>query len=128
MPNVAMLHEKDPKQEILDKLGNVLDDYEILNNEVLVATYLRPEKTASGFYLPKKTLEEDLFQSKCGLVLKIGPSCDFPTVKIQVHDWVVLRPADAWACEILTGKDPVHCRLLYDKHIRARITNPGLVW
>ena len=72
MPNVAMKHDVDPRDAILKNLGDILDGYEILVNEVLVATYRRPEKTASGFFLPRKTLEEDLFQSKCGLVVKVG--------------------------------------------------------
>ena len=128
MPNVAMKHDVDPRDAILKNLGDILDGYEILVNEVLVATYRRPEKTASGFFLPRKTLEEDLFQSKCGLVVKVGSKCVFPYVKFGLHDWIVMRPSDGWACEILTAKEPVHCRMVDPKYVRAKIPHPELVW
>jgi co-chaperonin GroES (HSP10) len=128
MPNVAMKHDIDPRDVILKNLGNVLDDFEICADEVLVATYRRREKTASGFYLPRKTLEEDLFQSKCGLVVKIGTQCVFPNVKIALHDWIVMRPSDGWACEILTAIEAVHCRMIQAKYIRAKVPHPELVW
>jgi hypothetical protein len=127
MPNVAMHHDVDPRKIILKNLGDALDDFQ-MGDEILVATYRRPEKTASGFFLPRKTLEEDLFQSKCGLVVKIGPAAVFPHVKVELHDWIVMRPSDGWACEILTAKEPVHCRLLLPKYIRAKVPQPDLIW
>jgi hypothetical protein len=107
MPSVAMKHEKDPRDVILDEIGD-LSKFEIANNEVLVATYRRPEKTRGGIILTPYNLNEDLYQSKAGLVVKIGP------------DW----PSDCWALEV----NFVHCRLVYADQIRVRIAYPGMVW
>jgi len=123
MPNVAMLHEKDPREELLAKVGDV-SDFEIAHNEVLIAIYMRPEKTRGGIVMVPSNLKEDLFQSKVGLVLKIGPGCVFKHVDVQLHDWVVTRPSDTWALDV--NFEP--CRLAYDDQIRARVKEPGMVW
>jgi hypothetical protein len=128
MPNVAMLHEVDPKQEIIARLGTWLDGFEILNNEVLLATYLRPHKTKGGIILTDKVLGEDVFQGKVGLVVKVGPSCDFPTVPIFLHDWVVIKSSDGLAMEILAGDTRVPCRLVMDKFVKVKVPHPDLIW
>lgn len=123
MPSVAMKHEKDPRDVILEEIGD-LSKFEIANNEVLVATYRRPEKTKGGILLTPSNLNEDLYQSKAGLVVKIGPDCEFKNIEVELHDWVVVRPSDCWALEV----NFVHCRLVYADQIRARIAHPGMVW
>lgn len=131
MPNVAMLHERDPKQEIIKKIGSAIDKFEILNNELLVAIYLRPEKTAGGIVMTRRILDEDKYQSKTGLVLKIGPTCDFPTLpeaKLKVGDWVIMRPSDTFPMDLLLAGGEMWCRMIYDKHVKARVDNPDLVW
>jgi hypothetical protein len=128
MPNIAMLHETDPRKEILAKIGNALDGFEILNNEVLLAIYQRPPMTKGGIVLTPKVLQEDVFQGKAGLVVKVGPSCDFPTVPIALHDWVMIKTSDSLALEILAGNEPISCRLVMDKFIRAKLSHPQLVW
>ena len=128
MPNVAMLHKIDPRTEIIEKFGKVLDGFEILNNEVLIATYLRPETTKGGIILTPKVLGEDVFQGKVGLVVKVGPSCDFPTVPIALHDWVMIKSSDGLAMEILSGNDKIPCRLAMDQYVRVKLADPQLVW
>ena len=128
MPNVAMLHKIDPRTEIIEKFGKVLDGFEILNNEVLIATYLRPETTKGGIILTPKVLGEEVFQGKVGLVVKVGPSCDFPTVPIALHDWVMIKSSDGLAMEILSGNDKIPCRLAMDKYVRVKLADPQLVW
>src|ERR1700677_4257486 len=128
MPNVAMLHNTDPRQEIIDKFGASLEGFEILNNEVLIATYMRPETTKGGIILTPKVLGEDVFQGKVGLVVKVGPSCDFPTVPIALHDWVMIKSSDGLALEILSGNEKIPCRLAMDKFVRVKLSNPELVW
>lgn len=129
MPNVAMLHEIDPKAEILKRLGNTLDGFDILNNEVLLVTYMRPKTTTGGIILTDRVLDEDKYQGKTGLVVKIGPSCDFPTVPIALYDWVMIRTSDSLALELL-GPDNkrIDVRLVMDKFIRVKLSNPQLVW
>jgi co-chaperonin GroES (HSP10) len=123
----------DPKQEILDKLGD-LTHFEIANNEVLLAIYRRDEKTPGGIILTHNSLKEDVYQGKVGLVVKIGPGCRFPNINIQIHDWVVTRPSDTWALDVnadpkaLKREDFVPCRFVFDDQIRARVAHPSMVW
>jgi co-chaperonin GroES (HSP10) len=133
----------DPKRELLDNLGDV-SHFEIASNEVLLAIYQRPEMTEGGILLPHKTLKEDIYQGKVGLVVKIGAACSFNiedtysdiTFKLDVklHDWVVVRPSDTWALDFngspraIEKKDFVACRLVRPRNIRARIQNPLSVW
>jgi hypothetical protein len=129
MPNVAMLHEMDPKEEILAKLGDTLDGFEILNNEVLLVIYKRPKTTRGGIVLTDRVIDEDKYQGKTGLVVKVGPCCDFPLVPIALHDWVVIKASDSFALDLL-GPDnkEINCRLVMDKFIRVKVSNPGMVW
>ena len=62
MPHMNMEHSEDPKQIILDALGDI-SDYKVFHNEVIVAVYLRPEKTKSGIILPDGHRDEDRHQS-----------------------------------------------------------------
>jgi co-chaperonin GroES (HSP10) len=145
MPQAAkqIAHASDPKQEILDKLGD-LSHFEIASNEVLLAIYQRPEKTAGGIILTHNSLKEDIYQGKVGLVVKIGDACSFDSVDaysdmvfkldVRLHDWVVVRPSDTWALDIngnpqlMEKKDFIACRLVRPRNIRARIQNPLVVW
>jgi hypothetical protein len=90
----------DEKQAILDKLGD-LSQVQIAQNEVLVAIYIRPEKSAGGILLTPNYRKEDNYQGKVGLVVKIGSACRFvrtspPTIVepavIDTHGHV-LKPA-----------------------------------
>lgn len=134
MPNAATkIHIPDPKRDILEKLGD-LSHFEIANNEVLLAIYERPDTTPGGIALTQKYRKEDVYQGKVGLVVKIGPRCQFSSVDIQLHDWVVTRASDTWALDVnadpkaLTQEDFVPCRLVFDDQIRARIAHPSMVW
>lgn len=144
MPVTAIKQaEYDPKREILDKLGD-LSHVEIAQNEVLLAIYVRPEKTAGGIIVTQKTRKEDVYQGKVGLVVKIGSGCVFKRedaysgekfdLPIALHDWVVVRTSDSWSLDIngnadgLSINDFVPCRLIRDKHIRLRVSNPQVVW
>jgi hypothetical protein len=123
----------DPKQAIIDKIGD-LSGYELAPGEVLVAIYQRPEMTPGGIILTQNNLKEDLYQGKSHLVLKIGPGCDFFGLDVQLHDWVAIKPSDAWALDVntrpdvLDRKDYVPCRHVFAKHIRAKLSHPGMIW
>ncbi len=131
------------KRDILAKIGDV-SEFEIAQNEILLAIYQRPETTSGGIIQVAQTLKEDIYQGKVGLVVKIGEHCQFDRVDpytnvqtgivISLHDWVVTRPSDTWALEVnmrsdtLSKRDYVVCRLVHDKDIRAKIPHPGCVW
>lgn len=120
----------DPKKAITDMLGD-LSKLEIYGQRVLVATYIRPEKTKSGIFLPQKTVGESQFQGKCALVVAKGPGAfvndggtDFHGQNVNVGDWVVIRPSDGWEMWI----NGVSCRMVDDVLIKARIPHPDYVW
>lgn len=138
MPQMVMTHDVDPKEAIHAKLGNV-DTFDMVNNDVLVAVYKRPEKTKGGIILTDATRDEDNYQSKVGLVVKVGPTAfqddtgKWQWPDIALGDWVVFRPSDGWNVTLSgegggIGKDAQLCRLLHDTSIRAKIPNPDMVW
>ncbi len=117
----------DPKQALIDAVGD-LSTIDIFHNQILVAIYVRSEKTAGGIIRPQGNVEEDEYQGKVGLVLKKGPSAfldndedDFQGQNVEIGDWVVFRVGDGWQ---LTIRDTA-CRILTDRTIRMRIKNPG---
>lgn len=130
MPAMLMEHDVDPRKSLLDKIGD-MSKVEVFNNQILVAVYLRPEKTKSGIYMPDNHRDEDKFQSKVGLVLKKGPMAFddhtgqwFADVEINQNDWIVFRPSDGWSITI----NGVLCRMIDDVNVRGRVDHPDRVW
>jgi co-chaperonin GroES (HSP10) len=130
MSNIAMLHEKDPKEVLLEQVGDI-SKIEVFNMQVLVAVYIRPEKTKSGLFLSDKARDEDRYQSKVGLIIKKGPTAFvdkdgewFSGLDIKEGDWIVFRPSDGWNVTV----NGTLCRMLDDMSVRARIEHPDQVW
>ena len=130
MPPMKMAHAIDPKTELLNEVGDI-KEVEIFNNQILCAIYIRPQKTKSGIILTEKYVDEDKYQGKVGLVLKMGPEAFvddsgkwFKNMKLKVGDWVVFRPSDGWSVSI-NGKS---CRILDDVAIRGRVQSPDIIW
>jgi len=137
MPSTLMLHETDPKQELLNRVGD-LSGVEVYGSDVLVAVYMRPEKTKSGIILTDNMRGEDAFQGKVGLIVKMGPTCfqDDEANKfrdINVGDWAVYRASDGFPVTLntnggVTSKDAVLCRIITDINIRLTVSSPDLVF
>ena len=130
MPAALMHHETDPATEIFAELGDI-SNVDLYFSSVLVAVYLRPEKTKSGIYYSDKTRDEDRYQGKVGLVVKIGPrafvddgEAVFHGQTVNVGDWVVYRPSDGWNVTI----NKRLCRILNDVDIKARVPAPDVIW
>jgi co-chaperonin GroES (HSP10) len=130
MPFMKMKHDIDPKKFILDEIGDI-KSFELFNNSILVATYIRPTKTASGIILTDNTVNEDRYQSKVGLLLKMGPSAFQPNEegwfnneKFNLNDWLVFRPSDGWPINV----HGMECRILLDTQVRGRVESPDEVW
>jgi len=130
VPYMRMNHDVDPAKVLNDELGN-LDDIQVFNNEVLVAIYVRPEKTNSGIILPGQTRDEDRHQGKVGLVVKMGlQAFDDPNnqwfkgTKVKVGDWVYFRVTDGWSINV----HGVSCRMIDDTDIRGVTKYPDAVW
>ena len=130
MQAIAMKHEISPEQALLKELGD-LGGVEIFNNQVLVAVYIRPEKTRGGIILANQTRDEDRYQSKVGLLVKWGEAAFlddtdkwFKGKAFKLHDWLVFRPSDGWSL-VVNG---VLCRLVSDTEVRGRVDNPDRVY
>lgn len=130
MPFMRMEHEADPAEALKKELGDT-SSVEVFNNQILVAVYIRPQKTKSGIILTSQTTDEDRFQSKVGLVIKKGPQAFkdssgewFDDVEINEGDWIVFRPSDGWGITV----NNVLCRMIDDVNIKARVDQPDRVW
>ena len=130
MPPMMMDHDTDPAKKLIDEIGD-LSTVELFNNQILVAVYIRPQKTKSGIYLTDKTTDEDRHQSKVGLIMKMGPSAFeensegwFKGEEFNLKDWVVFRPADGWSVTV----HGVLCRILTDTQVKGRVQNPDEIW
>jgi len=130
MPYRRMNHSVDPKKVILDDMGDI-SNVKLFNNQVLVAIYLRPEQTSTGVWLPEKNRDEDKYQGKAGLVIKLGPLAFdeandnfFKDVDVKLHDWVYFKPSDGWSITV----HGVLCRILDDSAVRGKIDAPDVVW
>lgn len=135
MPHVLMNHAVDPKTDIMDRLGDI-SDIELFHNNVIVAIYQRPNKTAGGILLTDKHLEEDYLQGKVGLVIRVGPqsfkddSGSWTWSDIKVGDWVFFRASDGWSMSVRAKdkSEPIKCRRLKDTSIEGKISDPDLIW
>ena len=134
MPAAIMFHAKDPKEKLLEEIGDI-SETEIFNNQVLCAVYQRPEKTRGGIILPGSNLDEDKYQSKVGLIIKMGSSAFeedgdwFKGVKFALHDWVVFRPSDGWSITLKAKNgSEVLCRIIDDVNVKGRVQQPDAVW
>ena len=130
MPHMVMTHEVDPKEKILEEIGDI-SGLDIYQNQILCAVYVRPEKTKSGLYLTDANRDEDKIQGKVGLLVKLGPiACDdtsgqwFQDVDVDLNDWIVFRPSDGWSVTV----NGVLCRMIEDVNVRGKIPHPDMVW
>lgn len=129
MPHMPMSHEEDPKQNLLEQLGDI-SQVELFHNQVLLAVYLRPEKTKSGLILTANHLDEDKYQSKVGLLVKRGPLAFeqdgnwFNGMTFQDHEWLIFRPSDGWSITV----NGVLCRIFDDISIKGRAPHPDSVY
>ncbi len=107
MPLMLMEHDVDPKTELLKKIGDI-KDVQVFNNRVLVAIYVRPERT------------------KGGIILSDPHGVYFRDVNVSVGDWVYFRPSHG---QPLTINDREGlCRLFADTDIAGIIPNPDMIW
>ncbi len=144
MPALLAVHDKDPRKELLKKVGDI-SDIELYDNGILIAVYLRPNeaKIAGGHTLimpdnlAGKT-GEDRYQGKVGLVIGKGllafvddERTKFHGQDVGIGDWVIFRASDGWPITLVRGPrtdDQVLCRILVESDIRARISQPDSVW
>lgn len=126
------------KKEKLDKVPD-FDKIQLMGNQVLVLLYMRPETTKGGLIISDGVRNEDKFQGKTGVIMKMGPAAfvddsmtSFYGVDPKVNDWVLFRPSDGlpinfcdWANPY--GHDFVSFRMFQDVQIKAIIPEPAMV-
>lgn len=130
----------DPAEAILVTIEpSYLRDYEPFHNLLLVATYVRSDKSVGGVILGgARTRDEDRFQGGTGLVLKVGPAAfkddavnKFYGLTVKPGDWVHYRASDArefFFVDPKTGMDGTSVRLIEDVHIKGRVKEPESVY
>src|SRR5436853_7596118 len=99
--DIAQAAQHDPYAALMNALPAAAQQYEVFHNRVLVATYIAPERTKGGIIRVDRTLAEDRFQGKVGLVIKCGPLAfvddkvaKFGGATVKPGDWVTFRPSD----------------------------------
>jgi co-chaperonin GroES (HSP10) len=119
----------DPKAAMLAKIGD-LSGISVMYNMVLLAAYIRPERTKGGIIRPNESKEEDVWQGKVGMVIKLGPDAfqddtdqTFNGQTAELGEWVVFKTGDAW--QLTIGDWP--CRLVRDSSIKLKILDPSTV-
>ena len=127
---IEVAESDDPKSKILEMVGD-LADIDVLGSRVLVGTYVAPRKTKGGIILTDVTVDEDRWQGKVGLVLKMGPaafkydgSFSYEGIKPEVGQWVEYRPADT--AEV--GVRGVACRYIDSQNIRSVVKDPSIIY
>lgn len=117
--------------EIRAGLGVALEQLEVFHNQILVGTYLGSGVTKGGIILTDKGKDEDRWQGKVGVVLKVGPLAfvddarnDFKGQTVKEGDWIVYKVSDGFSLDV----NKVHCRLIEDIHIKARVSAPDIIW
>lgn len=60
------------KAHILQAVGDI-SDMQIIGRKVLLGVFIRPNTTSTGLFLGTKEPQEDQYQHKAALILKLGP-------------------------------------------------------
>lgn len=115
---VLMQHDTDPREDILRAVRPYIGKIHPSFEAVILATYVRPEKTKGGVILSSGNVgmrAEDPFQGKTHLIIAAGPTAfedpdgiRWGDRKPQVGDWCMIRVSDGVMFKI----GDVHCRLM----------------
>lgn len=122
-----MVHETDPKVAILADVDPHTGDIAVLGARLLVAVYVRPERTKGSIILSDNTRDEDRYQGKVGLVLRLGPIAfqddathRFGAVVPRIGDWIVFSVGDTFAFDLGERR----CRTVEDVDVHLIVQSP----
>ena len=133
---MRLVHEKPPHMEIWEEVNPYLDDIKPIFQNVLIALYIRPTDvmTAGGVKIPLQVTQEDHFQAKVGMVIKVGHTAFHDDEKVKFGgfaakpgDWVVFRPSDGLKMAV-GGPGGREARLIPDVHIKMVLQHPDAVF
>jgi co-chaperonin GroES (HSP10) len=131
-----LIHKEDPAAIIWREIGDGIEGFDIAAQGVLVATYKREADvmSAGGVLYPHAAVKDDEFQSKTGLVVKLGRRAFIDDEHIQwngfrcdVGDWVIFRASDGIRMS-LGGPGGAHCRLMADVYLKIKVPNADAVF
>ena len=126
----------DPRGAVLRAVGD-FSGIGVAAQQVLVASYIRPETTRGGIIRVDKALMEDRFQGKVGLVLKIGTLAfqddsvnKFGGFSVQPGEWAIYRPSDGLELFHVAdnGRDAAPIRLFADTSIVGKVDDPWRIY
>lgn len=128
----AIAGSDDPRKLIQEMLAPAIGKIKVFGAQVLVATYIMPDRTRGGILLSDKTKEEALWQGSIGLVVKKGPwafrddpssNIDWQGQDVEIGDWVLFRFSSAWEQHF----NGLSVRFVEDRDIRGVIDDPRLM-
>lgn len=129
MRAIEMVHEKDPKQVILDDLKDYLSECIVTGKDYLWIAYQREGQMKSGIWTPPSVGKEDAIQGIVGLLVQAGPTVDdaasrFPGGKVpEVGTWAVIDTR--YGMQFKLGKR--HCRTVQADFIHLLVSKPDIV-
>lgn len=100
-----------------------ISEVDVTGQNLLIATYFRPEKTGGGVIRPEENIREDEYQSNTGLVLKVGDGFDEREAATMLHQWVVF----GHNAGLRFHYDGIPCRILDAGLIRMVVKDPSKV-
>lgn len=115
---VELAQAADPKKALISAVD--VSGLTVFGENLLVATYIRPEKTKGGIIRPEQNIKEDEFQGNVGLVLKVGDGLSSDEI---IHQWVIFGHNDGLRCRYMD----VPCRIISVDRIRGMVTDPSKV-
>jgi co-chaperonin GroES (HSP10) len=118
----------DPRRALTESVGDI-SGFVLQGQRILVATYIRPAVSKGGVHMPDRTLAEDRYQGKVGLVVKVGQGIPEPPL-YSVGDWVTYRASDGFEMFFVdaNGLDGTPCRVLDELSVIGTIDDPAKIW
>lgn len=131
LDTLKLAQSANPETEALKQLGD-LSTFSVLGSNVLVWTYIQPEKTSGGIIRISKAVDEDRYQGKVGRILAMGENAfkyDGPyecnwKVKPQVGDYIMFHTSDAREL----GIKGVPCKLVDSSLVRMIVPDPSAMY
>ena len=109
-----------PKEALIDAVD--VSEIETFGENLLVATYIRPEKTKGGVYRPESNVKEDEFQGNVGLVVQVGTALK-EEESDWLHHWVIFGYNDG----LKWRYNDVPVRYISIERIRGTVEDPSRV-
>ena len=114
---LRVVHKTDPKQDIYDDVGHLVEFFQPVGDQVLLVMYERAKqkgggdvKTAGGIIVPQGAtglLAEDKWQGKAGLVVAMGPIAfteddhhKWGNATPKVGYWVMISIGDSYSFDL----------------------------